>query len=374
MISLCMIVRNEESCLERCLENITWPVTEIIIVDTGSQDRTIEIASKYTTKIYFKEYQGDYSELRNYSMSLASNPWILVLDADEIISRDDVGRLCSVIHEMETQKAYAARLWRYDYYKNGGWVIRSISRLFKNDAQIFYQRIVNETASFSVKKKNPQMVYSPIIIHHYGFLKDDLYVGMKHDRYRELLQKGIEENDDSLIYYYAKENYLIGNLEEAELLCEETLLCKPKKRLLNLLGDIWLEKKNSRIARTFYSQVIHWENEEEKTIGSYPTKFFLHATNRMAEIAYVEKDYMGSEKMLTDLIKRTDVNCSAHLYINLALVHLKMGQKKKAIQEFLEAIKINPQITYIQKTQDIGGHYTDTFADYCGVFLHLKGL
>lgn len=84
-ISLCMIVKDEEKILEKCLNHIHRYVDEIIIVDTGSKDKTIEIAKKYTEKIYNFKWNDNFSEARNFSLQFATKEWILVQDADEFI-------------------------------------------------------------------------------------------------------------------------------------------------------------------------------------------------------------------------------------------------------------------------------------------------
>jgi len=84
-ISLCMIVKNEEKVLDKCLRYIHKYVDEIIIVDTGSTDATVEIAKKYTNKIYHFEWGDNFSAARNYSLQFSTKEWILVQDADEFI-------------------------------------------------------------------------------------------------------------------------------------------------------------------------------------------------------------------------------------------------------------------------------------------------
>lgn len=84
-ISLCMIVKNEEKVLERCLKSLVRIVDEIIIVDTGSNDKTKEMAQKYTDKIYDYAWQHDFSHARNFAFSKANMDYIYSADADEIL-------------------------------------------------------------------------------------------------------------------------------------------------------------------------------------------------------------------------------------------------------------------------------------------------
>ena len=88
-ISLCMIVKNEESCLGRCLDSLKGIVDEMIVVDTGSTDRTVEIAKEKGADVYHFDWTGDFSDARNYSFSLAKCDYIYAADADEELDEDN---------------------------------------------------------------------------------------------------------------------------------------------------------------------------------------------------------------------------------------------------------------------------------------------
>ncbi len=88
-VSLCMIVKNEEAVLARCLDSLNGLMEEIIIVDTGSSDATKEIAAKYTDRIYDYAWTQDFSAARNYALSLASCDYIYCADADEVLDEEN---------------------------------------------------------------------------------------------------------------------------------------------------------------------------------------------------------------------------------------------------------------------------------------------
>ncbi len=88
-ISLCMIVKNEEETLARCLDTVKDIVDEINIVDTGSTDRTVEIAKQYTDRVFYYEWTNNFSAARNESFKYATKEYILYLDADDVLLEAD---------------------------------------------------------------------------------------------------------------------------------------------------------------------------------------------------------------------------------------------------------------------------------------------
>ncbi|MBI2656740.1 glycosyltransferase family 2 protein, partial [Candidatus Woesearchaeota archaeon] len=113
-ISLCMIAKNEEKFLEQCLNSVKDIVDEIIIVDTGSTDKTKDIAKKFNAKVYDFKWIDDFSAARNESIKHAAKDWILVLDADEIL--DEEGR--KAIRELVNNKENDAYLLLQKNYTN----------------------------------------------------------------------------------------------------------------------------------------------------------------------------------------------------------------------------------------------------------------
>ena len=88
-ISLCMIVKNEELNIARCLDSVAELVEEVIIVDTGSIDRTVEIVSNYTSQVYSYRWKDDFSDARNYSFSRASMDYCMWMDADDVLEETE---------------------------------------------------------------------------------------------------------------------------------------------------------------------------------------------------------------------------------------------------------------------------------------------
>lgn len=171
MLSLCMIVKNEEKKLEEFLFSIRDFVDEIIVVDTGSTDNSKDIALKFTSKVYDFKWNDDFAAARNFSISKAKGDWILVLDPDEVIDEKDLVKIKKII-EKDDKDFLGYRLIQKTFYNNKVISVRGICRLFRNDKRIKFIYPVHETVRESIKKLG-RIGKSGIIIKHYPKLNED---------------------------------------------------------------------------------------------------------------------------------------------------------------------------------------------------------
>lgn len=118
-ISLCMIVKNEEAVLDTCLNSIKDLVDEIIIVDTGSTDKTKEIAKKYTDKIYDFKWVDDFSKARNYSFSKATKDYIMWLDADDYLPKEEKPKFKKLKESLDGKVDMYTMIYIYSQDQNG---------------------------------------------------------------------------------------------------------------------------------------------------------------------------------------------------------------------------------------------------------------
>ena len=142
-ISLCMIVRNEEPVLGRCLEGAALFADEIIVVDTGSTDATKDIAARYTKKVYDFPWRDDFAAARNYSFGFATGEYIMWLDADDVIDEENAGKLIGLKGTMPDRPAYITML--YDIPQNGGCCY--YLRMVRRDAHPVWQGALHEWIS-----------------------------------------------------------------------------------------------------------------------------------------------------------------------------------------------------------------------------------
>lgn len=214
-----MIVKNEEDNLDRCLKSIQGIPDEIIIVDTGSTDSTVEIAKKYTSKIYFYEWNDDFSAARNFSISKASGDWILLLDADDEI--DD--KYKEQIKELTEDTSVHLYCFKTLSFLNENDIenvnININPRLFQNKPGYRFKGKIHEQLLIVIKEINPDAVVKvlPIEIYHYGYLDTNVKNKHKTERNMKLIQKQLEEEPENPIFNFTMGNeyYSLKNIKEA---------------------------------------------------------------------------------------------------------------------------------------------------------------
>jgi tetratricopeptide (TPR) repeat protein len=232
-VTLCTIVKNEKNHLARCLKSAKPIVDEIIVVDTGSTDETKDIARVFGARVYDFKWTDDFSKARNFALSKASGDWILVLDADEVISNKDQGAFRQVLEESKDwPAAYRLQTRNYSYQANTvgfrqnkgeyseeqgiGWFPSDKVRMFTNDPRIRFEYQVHELVEPSLKRLKITIRDCPLAVHHYGTLSD-IRTLEKTKNYRQLGRKKLRTKikDASALKELAVQSAQIGNHAEA---------------------------------------------------------------------------------------------------------------------------------------------------------------
>ncbi len=194
-LSLCMIVKDEEKFLPTCLESVKDHVDEIIIVDTGSTDRTVDVAAEYNAKIYHHPWENSFSKARNYSLSYAKCDWILILDADEEVEKEDAYKLREVIKDNEVNVIKLPVFYKPKGGRNLS--VSSSERIFRNYIHIHYEGIVHNSLKYSGSNKNVNLR-----IYHYGYHQGNEQMEKKFKRTAALLKKQILDDPENPIPHH----------------------------------------------------------------------------------------------------------------------------------------------------------------------------
>lgn len=217
-LSLCMIVKDEEAMLGRSLAAVRSAVDEIIVVDTGSSDRTVEIAREHGARVLHHEWTGDFAAARNVSFEAATGDWVMYLDADEVLVEEDAAHL----------RALTGRTWREAFYlvevnhtgdlEDGTAVTHDALRVFRNRPHYRFEGRVHEQIAQHLPGFLPERLErTSVRIEHYGYLGAVRDAKGKSQRNLELLERQAAEGVDTpfLAFNLGSEYAAAGQNERA---------------------------------------------------------------------------------------------------------------------------------------------------------------
>ncbi len=344
-LSVCLIARNEERLLPACLQSVSGWAEEIIVVDTGSTDRTPQIAKESGAKVFAFGWQNDFAAARNESLSKATQEWILVLDADEVVSAsakaqiDDLLTHSSALLFYLIQTTYAEESatfgWIPNYLKDpeaqgyAGFIESPLVRLFRNIPQIRFQGRIHEHAFHEDRKILPAK--TPIRIHHYGKYIPAPLNEKKNLLYLELGRKKCLENskDAHAFYELGVQCWSMERMQEAKESLEQALKIDPKysKCLIAMAIVLTVEKKYQE-AIGMYARLL--EIEPQNILP------YLYLPPLLMEI--------GNLSLAEEILKAGEFHAAFHpcFHINQGVVRKQMGNFRGAIASFNEALRLNP--------------------------------
>jgi len=208
-LSVCMIVKDEEKLLPRCLDSIKGIADEIIIVDTGSTDRTKQIANEYDVKLFDYTWSNDFSAARNESLRYATGKWVLVLDADEYLAEDDHDKWIAFLnHEKPVAHiAYTIPIINFTGNKDYQDEITTapVTRLFPNHKGIQFERPIHEQLTRGRLGKLYHKKIS-LNIYHTGYQTQRVTEKNKHERNMSIFSE-MKKNQDLSDYDW----FTLGN-------------------------------------------------------------------------------------------------------------------------------------------------------------------
>ena len=357
-ISACLMVKNEEAFLGNCLSSIRSFVDEIIVVDTGSTDRTVEIAEQFGAKVYPHPWEGDFSKHRNQSMSYARGDWILVIDADEVLEKESAGALKDIV--TRTSK-HALIIKEINCTRAGE--LRSVfgfPRIFRNFMGCHYRGIVHNQPHFPGEAEPV-----PVTFFHFGYDQSPEKMAQKRQRTIELLGKQISQEPNALfprfnmaIIQFGAEDYpeaVKQGLKTIELLKKYNIRDLGYGTIYYLTG----------MAHFYLGQ---WDRAKQMAcdgIAHYPenldawflrTLVYDQQNDDLNTIKYGEQflELYGRilESHVISNIEYRTIGGAWNIMLILSRAYFNMGQTTRAHQYFEEACKIAPLNAFPQAERD----------------------
>lgn len=353
-LSVCIITKNEEKYLEACLASVYDIADEIILADTGSEDRTIEIAAKYDCEIHKIDWKDDFSYARNFTLNKAKYGFILIIDADERLLNPD--QLANVLNNSTDEYGgYLIEVVSESGSGNSGndKYISNLLRLFRNEERYRFKGIIHEQIIESILSNKSRIMNTGIRIEHLGYNISQEELLRKQLRNLELLDRALEKNSNDAynLLQRAKTYLALNNPEKAEKDFELAIEYSSengavKPQALNYGALSAFRNGNTALA----------EKRAEDSIRIIPGQSFGYFI--LGEIKAGE----GNHKKAYEYYKTMQENISkpdpkAQIIGDFRLpqeqVHFRLGRSlaamnfiKEAVAEYTKAIEINDKDIY----------------------------
>ncbi len=345
-ISLCMIVRDEERVLDACLRSIVPWVDEVIVVDTGSTDRTVEIAQRHGARVFHFPWCDDFSAARNESLRHATGDWILWMDADDTIP-EACGRNLRDLAFLAEERMTGFLMQVHIPPAPGehGFTVVDHVKLFRNRPELQFEGRIHEQILEAIHRYGGRVERSDLYVVHSGYDYSPEGQQKKRERDLRLLHKDLEERPDHpfVLFNIGMTAFHLEDYDEARPALERCLkLCKPRESIVR--------KVYAMLAGCHLSQGRLEQAQEivERGLSFFPQDPEL--LFRAGVIYYHAGDWVRAEqsyiKLLTqrhqghiDSLDITMMGFKAHH--NLALTYVAMGRDTQAEEQFRAATADN---------------------------------
>lgn len=213
-VSVCMIAKNEDNHIEECLKRLRPCRFEIIVVDTGSVDRTVEMAHKYADKVFHFAWCDNFSSARNFSIQQATNDWVLIIDCDEYLENVNLASLEESLSNNKDSVGMITRNNPYTVQGSRSVMSERIGRLF-NRKYCHYEGSIHEQVR-TLDGKEPATFQIPLTFYHEGYVAES-DKRMRATRNLEMLLHDLELKGPSpYIYFQLGQNYIsLNDMEKA---------------------------------------------------------------------------------------------------------------------------------------------------------------
>lgn len=349
-LSLCMIVKNEEATLPKCLSSVKRVVDEMVVLDTGSTDNTVKTAKKFGAKVYDFAWSNDFSAARNEALKYVTGDWVLVLDADETLTQNIVPQLKQVIRREEY---ILINLVRHEVGAEQS-PYSLVSRLFRKHPEICFSRpyhaLVDDSVSALLSKEpHWQIGYlEGVAILHTGYQKSSIDQQNKFAKAQTAMEKFIAVHPHDP-YVCSKLGALYvekGKITQGiELLARGVTAAEENYDILYELyyhlGIAYTRLHNSRQAVAHYQAAIKLPIYPLLKLGSY---------NNLGNIFKALGDLKNAKAAYETALK-IDPKFAAGYY-NLGMTFKAMNLFKDAIAAYQKAIQLNPH--YAEAYQNLG--------------------
>jgi tetratricopeptide (TPR) repeat protein len=359
-VAAALIVKNEQNFLPGCLESLKGRVEEIVVVDTGSEDDSRQIAAGFGSRVIAFDWDGDFSAARNAGLEAISSDWILYIDADERLKLPDGGELADHIDPLAL--AHYVR-----FRPKTGYTCYREARLFRRDPRLRFAGRIHETMTPILKdisaREGLPIASSRVGIDHIGYDGDQSH---KHARNLPLLEDAIQTQPERVYYWHhlaetlaalgrpaqaleaAAHGLAAADREDSEKQrADASLLFQTKARLLRERGDDPLPLIERGLARMPDDHGLKFLRGLALLDAARPSE----ALDTAERLRQIEPDDLDGGLLAFERAIFREKACEL-----AALASLRLGRRDAASRWFAEAFRLAPQIdTYRLKAAALRG-------------------
>jgi glycosyltransferase involved in cell wall biosynthesis len=270
-VSLCMIVKNEEDNLPACLRSVADLVDEIIIVDTGSIDRTREIAKEFGAQLFDFHWIDSFAAARNESLRHASKQWIFWMDADDRLDEHNRQRFKQWRSQLtDGTRAFVMKCLCLPDKVTGASTIVDHIRAFPNNPNVRWKYRIHEQILPAVRKLGGEVLWTDVVIHHVGYQDPDVRTKKRQRDFRLLQIENNEHPDDPFtLFNLGQLHQEVGEIDKAFYCFRRSLsLSNPQdsivRKLYSLLTQLLRTKGQlTEALKTCHDGQKHYPNDPE---------------------------------------------------------------------------------------------------------------
>jgi hypothetical protein len=250
-LGACLIVRNGRSTIEAAIRSLLPFISQLVVVDTGSDDKTPSICARYGAELHFFAWTDNFSEARNYALRCMRTNWVITLDADETIDPASLGNFLPL---PSTSTAGGFRVALHNALStapNGATSIHHYPRIFRRHPSIRYKGAIHEQIGDSIIEAGFGILDSPVIIHHHGYTtvstqKIERNAGLLRtelagDPQNPWLQYHLGLTEFAAQHYTEAQHYLLSALGTAALAPEQMEMASLRLAQMALGREDWTE-------------------------------------------------------------------------------------------------------------------------------------
>ncbi len=357
-LSLVYIVKNEALLIKESLKSIQALASEIIVVDTGSTDDTVQIARNFGAQVHAFNWVDDFSAARNYAASLAKSDWIFFIDGDEVLEVEGKNKLTQLIAD---PNLYAVGCFQRNYTNDKSfphWTSRANSRgefsalargfegyvdnlmykIYRNHSKIQWRGVLHETVIPSCDDLNLKYRESDIILHHLSELKGEAFKSEKKHYYLKLAIEKLKREPEHQNSWFEMGISLsdIGRFAEAEKAFREAVLRRPD----------WSEAKLFRARVLLYLERYAEAEVVLRDLLSDET----HLRESLAHLSTALL-YQGLFDQVENVVQEALALGSPHIsiYVNGGTLAYERGEFEKARNHFFKALEINKDDPFLKE-------------------------